>query len=407
MKDTLIPVLLGADLNAYGMARAFFEAYGVPSVAFGRQSLGATRHLRYLSAHVIPDLADPAVCRGILLDFAKENPKKTLLLLACTDAYVRFLAENASILSPPYILSAPPKAALALTEKDVFCRLCAERGIPCPETEVFRGIPSAAELTAAGERLSYPHILKPAQSDLYWRYPFAGMEKVYLVHGRHEEARILSDIYGAGYTGAVLAQRCIGGTRARSYALTLYFDRRGRLTHRACGRALLEEQTPRGKGNYAALVSAPIPRVAGPIADLLASFDYRGFANVDIRRDARGRDYVLEVNLRQGRSNYFLAAAGVDPATLLVEDLVLSRDRAPTDATESVLFRTVPLSVVCRYTAQDRDAILAKTMHRRGRDVSLLVAPYDLRANPLRALYVAEHLRREKQKFRRYAVPMR
>ena len=150
MKDTLIPVLLGADLNAYGMARAFFEAYGVPSVAFGRQSLGATRHLRYLSAHVIPDLADPAVCRGILLDFAKENPKKTLLLLACTDAYVRFLAENASILSPPYILSAPPKAALALTEKDVFCRLCAERGIPCPETEVFRGIPSAAELTAAG-----------------------------------------------------------------------------------------------------------------------------------------------------------------------------------------------------------------------------------------------------------------
>ena len=30
------PVLMGADLNCYSVARAFHEAYGVNSYAFGR-----------------------------------------------------------------------------------------------------------------------------------------------------------------------------------------------------------------------------------------------------------------------------------------------------------------------------------------------------------------------------------
>ena len=33
----IIPVFLGADLNCYNFARAFHEAYGVESYAYGRQ----------------------------------------------------------------------------------------------------------------------------------------------------------------------------------------------------------------------------------------------------------------------------------------------------------------------------------------------------------------------------------
>ena len=33
MNEQLIPVLLGADLNCYNVARAFHEAYGVVSYA--------------------------------------------------------------------------------------------------------------------------------------------------------------------------------------------------------------------------------------------------------------------------------------------------------------------------------------------------------------------------------------
>ena len=42
----LIPVLIGADMNCYSMARAFHEAYGVESYAFGRWAMGDTMYSR-------------------------------------------------------------------------------------------------------------------------------------------------------------------------------------------------------------------------------------------------------------------------------------------------------------------------------------------------------------------------
>ena len=40
---SLMPVLLGGDMNCYSVARAFHEAYGVKSVAFGRYRMGETK----------------------------------------------------------------------------------------------------------------------------------------------------------------------------------------------------------------------------------------------------------------------------------------------------------------------------------------------------------------------------
>ena len=38
----IIPVMLGADLNCYNLARAFHEAYGVKSWCFGRYKMAPT-----------------------------------------------------------------------------------------------------------------------------------------------------------------------------------------------------------------------------------------------------------------------------------------------------------------------------------------------------------------------------
>ena len=42
VSETILPVLIGADMNCYTLARAFHEAYGVRSYAFGRWAMGDT-----------------------------------------------------------------------------------------------------------------------------------------------------------------------------------------------------------------------------------------------------------------------------------------------------------------------------------------------------------------------------
>ena len=46
MSETaFIPVLLGSDVNVYGMARSFHEAYGIPSVAVAKGLLLSLIHI--------------------------------------------------------------------------------------------------------------------------------------------------------------------------------------------------------------------------------------------------------------------------------------------------------------------------------------------------------------------------
>lgn len=54
VSETILPVLIGADMNCYTLARAFHEAYGVRSYAFGRWAMG--------DIHVFPRSASPP-CR--------------------------------------------------------------------------------------------------------------------------------------------------------------------------------------------------------------------------------------------------------------------------------------------------------------------------------------------------------
>ena len=48
----IIPVLLGADLNCYNVARAFHMKYGVISNAFGRYAVSATKYSRIVDSQM-------------------------------------------------------------------------------------------------------------------------------------------------------------------------------------------------------------------------------------------------------------------------------------------------------------------------------------------------------------------
>ena len=75
MQEKIQPVLLGADLNCYSMARAFFYALGVPALAYGQMPLGATQASRYLRFSALPTLGRRETLRALLCGLARRTEK--------------------------------------------------------------------------------------------------------------------------------------------------------------------------------------------------------------------------------------------------------------------------------------------------------------------------------------------
>ncbi len=52
-QDKFLPILLGSDMNVYGMARAFHEAYGIQSVAYAGTELAPTRFSKIVKVNQV------------------------------------------------------------------------------------------------------------------------------------------------------------------------------------------------------------------------------------------------------------------------------------------------------------------------------------------------------------------
>ena len=87
MSDFL-PVLLGSDANVYGMARSFYQQYGVRSVAICKGALVATSNTNLVKIAVLePDLENDETFVKTLTDYAKAHADKPLVLVSCADGY--------------------------------------------------------------------------------------------------------------------------------------------------------------------------------------------------------------------------------------------------------------------------------------------------------------------------------
>ena len=69
------PVLIGADLNCYNVARAFHEAYNVKSIAFGRYELGATKNSNIIEFNIEEKINESEVLVDTLIKLA-DNFKR-------------------------------------------------------------------------------------------------------------------------------------------------------------------------------------------------------------------------------------------------------------------------------------------------------------------------------------------
>ena len=139
---------------------------------------------------------------------------------------------------------------------------------------------------------------------------------------------------------------------------------------------------------------------------MLESLGVRGFTNFDLKEDEDGTLRAFEINLRQGRSNHYLTASGINVARLVTEDYVYNRVLEAPEATP-VFWHSVPKKVVYRYCEDDRLVVRAKELDRQKKSATPLRYGYDLRGNLWRRIFVFETLRRHHKKYKTYCQRMR
>lgn len=370
----VLPVLLGGDANAYGMARSFWEAYGVRSAVVCQRALPALTASRLVRPVVEnPRLEEDGVFTALLKALAGAHPDKTCLLISCADGYTMQLARCRKALAPCYRFACPaPEIVARLGTKQGFAEVCAAEGLRTPQSVTLPSGAALPELPFAG-----PVIVKPADSPAYWNCHFAGKRKVYLTHTRAELQKVVDTVTQGGYCGALLLQEYIPGSDTALSVVNAYCARDGSVPWIVQGQVLLQERTPEGVGNYGAVLVEPSRQDAALLAALRALLQHngwRGYANFDLKYAPDGTPVLFEMNPRQGRASYFCTAAGAGLARPLVEDLV---EEGPVTAPllQPAVWYTAPWGVVRCYcpnrTLWRRGAVL----RRQGRGTAHLLAP--------------------------------
>jgi D-aspartate ligase len=397
------PVILGADIGVYALARAFHEAYGAKPVVVSLTVTGPVADSSILENVVLGPSASPADIVEALRAVAQESAGPELILLANTDWLVRFLVENRDVLEQWYTVPFLDADLLGrLADKARFADLCTELGIATPRTVVqdFAGA-SAPGWAPQPVDLGFPLIAKAANSADYERLSFEGKKKVYQV----DDAAQLGDLYATlvrvGFTGRFVVQEMIPGDDTQMRSITCYVDTRGVVTLSCCAHVLLEEHTPSGLGNPAAMITSRYDDMLEQAHRLLTSTGYVGFANFDVKVDPRdGSAQFFEVNPRIGRNNYYLTAAGANPVRFLVEDRVDGTAVEPVVVEREVLYSILPYRLLRRYVLDP--ALRAKTDALVKAGATAHPLRYRAEKRLKRRLYVALAAANQVRKFRRY-----
>ena len=374
METSFVPVLFGADINVYSMARAFHEAYHIKTVAYGMYPSGPCYGSDIIDYRVREKNDEPEVVLRNVEEAAREFSDKTLLVLGCGDNYLTSIAANLDKYPPnviaPYV---PLEQMEILIHKEKFYQLCDQYGIDHPATFVYhKGMGHDFQLPFDG-----PFVVKPAESATYWDHPFDTQKKAYVLQTRAEVDKVIDEIYDHGYEDSLIIQDFIPGDDTNMRVLTCYSDGAGQVKLMCLGHVLLEEHTRHGIGNHAVIITESEPELCETFRRFLEAIRFVGFSNFDIKYDPRdGKFKAFEINCRQGRSNYYVTGAGYNLAKLLVEDRVERRELPLVVTKNRHLWWAIPKKVAYDYISS-RFHPEMKALDRAGASVNPLWYPAD------------------------------
>lgn len=374
MSASFVPILLGTEIASYGMARAFYEEYGVTSVVYGTFPLTPTAHSKFIEVRIDEHLGDEGRLADVLNDHVGLLGDKPGLVVPCGDEYAVALARQKDLLDPAYLAVCPTIDVVErFDDKESFYDLCERMGAPYPKTYIVTGPDTPLELP-----FGYPVACKPADAISYRNHPFEGQKKAFIIDTPEDLATTVERVYASGYTDHLIVQDFIPGDDGSMRVVNGYARGDGSISLLSIGHPLLEDYSPMAIGNYAAILSYSDKAIYDSVEHLLKDSGWRGFFNMDLKFDPRDNTYkFFELNPRAGRSSFFTTLAGYNLARFAVDDFLLGGAIEPVRATNEVLWVGVPRAIVKKYVEDGPDKERALELMRQGKVGTTLFGAHD------------------------------
>lgn len=397
-----LPVILGGDITAYSLVRSFYEEYKIKSLAVNMSQGGPVVMSGLCDSLYYEGLENVDVLIPTLLEIGEKYGKdKKLMVLGCGDWYVRILIENREVLSKYYIIPYISEELMnRIVLKDKFYEIMEELSIPYPKTFVY-DCKEKTPLPATFD-FEYPIIAKTANSALYHYAKFEGKKKVFCFDSRSQLDTMLKNLATSSYDYKFLIQDRIPGDDTGMRVLTCYCDKNSDVRFAAFGHTLLEEHTPSALGNPCAIINEVNMEVVDQAQRFLKHVGYVGYANFDLKYDPRDGKYkFFEINIRLGRSNYYITGSGFNAVKYLVDEYIYGKQfKGLTVADNEHLFTFVPKYVIKKFVADDELRSRALRLFKEGKWSNPIIFKPDMTLK--RHLYVAAYEFNQIKKFNKY-----
>ncbi|MDY2986173.1 MAG: carboxylate--amine ligase [Peptoniphilus sp.] len=223
-----------------------------------------------------------------LIDYSKKQSAKPVLF-PTADLYVEFMENNFDVLKEYYLWPNDQKGLLAeLMDKESLLKYTEPLNIPTPEI-IPMNDPNL--YSRATEELGYPCVLKPRDS-----MPFVNLyrEKMFFINS---EAELREKIEICKRDNQdVFVQRIVKGPESNCYSFDMYMQDNEVKAFLTTSKI---RQWPINFGASTYAKQEYIPELYDLCSPLFKSVNYRGFAEVELKRDERNNKiYLVEVNVR-------------------------------------------------------------------------------------------------------------
>ena len=347
-----ILLIIGADANAYYMARCYHELTRKKAYLIAKNPIWFTDTSKIVNIKYNDNLRDEKELLKELEIFYNEHKNDKILLVSATENYIELISKNKDKLKDKFYFNyASNDIITILSNKELFYKKYMDNGIiDLPKTLYY----NLKKDTKIDINFSYPVIVKAANVVEYRKLKFIGQNKIYKVNNLEELKQIIETVKKGGYLDTLIIQEYIPGDDSHLFDSVIYSNQEGIVKRITFAQIGLQEHKSDLVGNAAVLINGynefDDKDIVNRIRKLAEKIGITGFAEFDLKYDERCHDYkLLEINPRQGRSSYYLTKLGCNLIEILKKDLIDKEKMEYQILDKEIMLSFVPKGIIKKY----------------------------------------------------------